>query len=203
MIEVNIDERLKIKNLEDILSMPKTVLVNKFNEEASKDFREQFTDAVKTGQDVIPIVIDSYGGAVDSLLAMVDVIEESPVPVATIVSGKAMSCGSILLSCGTEGYRFMGPHARVLVHPITSFAWGNLDDLKVTTKENRRLVKLCFRMMAKNCGLDKNFFIDKMKEKRNADWLLTPKECKKLNLINHIGTPRFHINMEVDVLFGV
>lgn len=203
MIEVDIDERLKIKDLDDIFSIPKTVLVNKFNEDAAKDFRDQFADAVKTGQDVIPVVIDSYGGSVDSLLAMVDIMETSPVPVATIVSGKAMSCGSILLSCGTEGYRFMGPHARVLVHPITSIAWGNLDDLKVTTKENRRLVKLCFRMMAKNCGLDKNFFIDKMKEKRNADWLLTPKECKKLNLINYVGTPKFRISIKTDTSFGV
>lgn len=203
MIELDIDPKLKIKNIEDVFTLPQVITVNNFTEESANEFREEFYEAQNTGQDVIPIVIDSYGGSVDALISMLDVIEACPVPVATIAIGKAMSCGSILLTCGTEGYRYVAPRARVLIHPITSMSWGNLDDVNVKAKELKRLVKLCFHMMAKNCGLEKDFFINKMKEKRNADWILTPKECKKLNIAQHIGMPKFNVYIKTDVSFGV
>jgi len=201
MINFNIDKRIKIKNIEDILELPKFVLVNKFTEDSVKLFRVEFGAATKTEQPVIPVIIDSYGGLVDSLLAMVDIIRTAQVPVATIVSGKAMSCGSCLLSCGTEGYRYVGKHARVLIHPITGGAWGNDDDIKVSADEIKRLGKVMFRLMAKNCGHPRGYFLDKMKEKRNADWILSPKDCIKHNLAQHIGTPTFRVSINSNVEF--
>jgi len=134
---------------------------------------------------------------------MVDVIKTSPVPVATIVSGKAMSCGAILLSCGSDGHRYAGPHSRILIHPVRGGAHGNSDDLKADVAATKRISKLAYKMMAKNCNQKKNFFLDKMKKKRNADWFLSPKECQKFGLINHIGTPTFHISLSSSVDFYV
>lgn len=42
-------------------------------------------------------------------MSMVSDIKHSRIPVATIVQGKAMSCGAILFSCGEEGMRYMDP----------------------------------------------------------------------------------------------
>ena len=77
---------------------PVIIRVNKFDEKSAQEFSEKMSDAHNTGQPVIPIVIDSYGGQVYSLMAMISEIEHAELPVATIVEGKAMSCGAILFS---------------------------------------------------------------------------------------------------------
>jgi len=47
-------------------------------------------------------VVDSFGGSVYGVLGMVAAIENSHVPVATIVTSKAMSCGFILFALGPK-----------------------------------------------------------------------------------------------------
>ena len=43
---------------------PVIVTVNKFDEESAKKFQQEMGLAHNTGQKVIPVVIDSYGGQV-------------------------------------------------------------------------------------------------------------------------------------------
>lgn len=203
MINFDIDRKIRFKKIEEFLELPKIVVVNSFNETAVNSFRNDFADALKTGQEIVPIVIDSYGGIVDSLLSMADIIKRSPIPVATIVSGKAMSCGSILFSCGTEGYRYIGDFGRVLIHPVKSGEYGHHEDLKVNAKEAKRLNKLILQMMAKNCRHNKNFFINKLRENVNTNWYLTPQDCLDVNLAQHIGTPMFNISVNVGIEFKV
>ena len=86
-----------IKDVE-LRKPPIIIRVNKFNEKAALEFATKVAVAHSTGQKVIPVVIDSYGGEVYSLMSMISSIESSELPVATIVEGKAMSCGAVLLS---------------------------------------------------------------------------------------------------------
>ena len=79
---------------------PVIIRVNKFDEDAAKKFDQEMAQAHNTGQKVIPVVIDSYGGQVYSLMSMIGSIKNSELPIATIVEGKAMSCGAILFSFG-------------------------------------------------------------------------------------------------------
>ena len=90
-----------IKTLE-LRKSPVIVRVNKFDEESAKDFALDLAQAHNTGQNVIPVVIDSYGGQVYSLMSMISAIKNAELPVATIVEGKAMSCGAILSSFGSS-----------------------------------------------------------------------------------------------------
>jgi ATP-dependent Clp protease, protease subunit len=73
-------------------NLPVVVRVNKFDEKAAEDFSRSVARAQNTGQPVLPIIIDSYGGQVYSLMSMISDIQHSRLPVATIVQGKAMSC---------------------------------------------------------------------------------------------------------------
>ena len=47
--------------------------------------------AQNSGQKVVPIEIDSFGGQVYSLMSMIAAIKASRIPLATIVQGKAIS----------------------------------------------------------------------------------------------------------------
>jgi ATP-dependent Clp protease protease subunit len=174
-----------------------SIYVNEFTEVSAKSFADSMMAAQKTEQKIIPVYIDSYGGACDALIVMMDLIEASKVPVATIAMGKAMSCGSVLLTCGAEGMRFIAPTARVMVHHVSSMVWGNVADLKVAVEETDRLQQVIFTKMAKNCQKPDNYFLDILKEKGNIEWFLTSQECFKHNVVNHVKLPTLKTEVTV------
>jgi ATP-dependent Clp protease protease subunit len=188
---LEIDPRIKVSHGPDLLRSDRIVLVNKFNEQAVKQFRDEFMDAHETGQEIIPIIIDSFGGSVYSVLAMADIIKSSNKTVATIVMGKAMSCGAVLLTCGDEGYRFASPASTIMIHDVALGTYGKIEEIKADSKEGERLNKLIFALMEKNCGLQKDTLLNKLRKEHNsADWFLTPQQAKKNNIVNHIKVPK-------------
>lgn len=196
-----VDSRIKVK-LADLMEPPVVIRVNKFNEEAVDKFAESMSKAHETGQNIIPVIIDSYGGDVYSLLSMISEVQNSNLPVAMICESKAMSAGAILFTFGTEGHRYMAPHGTLMIHEVSSFQFGKVEDLKVDAEEADRLNNLIFKLMAKNCGKDDDYFLDIIHEKGHTDWYLTPKEAKKYNLVNCIKIPEMKVDVKVDVSFS-
>ena len=180
---------------------PVIIRVNKFNEDAAKKFSAEIAQAHNTGQKVIPVIIDSYGGQVYSLMSMISDIRHSKIPVATIVQGKAMSCGAILFSFGNEGLRYMDPDATVMIHDVSSMEYGKVEEIKASAEETERLNKKIYHMMAENCGHHKDYFLDIVHERGHADWFLEADEVKKHNLANHLRVPQMKINVEVEFDF--
>ena len=180
---------------------PVIVRVNKFNEEAALKFSADMSAAQNTGQPVIPVVIDSYGGQVYSLLAMVSEIKNSSIPVATIVEGKAMSCGAVLFTFGAEGYRFMAPDATVMIHDVSSGGRGKVEELKADVAEADRLDNKIYTMMAQNCGKKDDYFKKIVHKKGHADWFLDAEECKKHKICNHIRIPKLVASATVEISF--
>jgi len=168
---------------------PVIIRVNKFDEDSAKEFTSQMSMAQNTGQSVSPVVIDSYGGQVYSLMAMISAIRASRVPVATIVEGKAMSCGALLFSFGSEGMRYMDPDATLMVHDVSSFAMGKVEEVKADAKEVDRLNKKVYEMMARNCGKPSDYFLKLVHEKGHADWYLDAQEAKSHNIANELRIP--------------
>ena len=197
--KINVDKQ--IKELE-LRNNPVIIRVNKFDEESAKDFASQISAAHNTGQKVVPVVIDSYGGQVYALMSMIGAIKASELPIATIVEGKAMSCGAILFSFGEEGMRFMDPDATLMIHDVSSWSSGKVEEIKSSAKETERLNKKVYRMMARNCGHDDDFFINEVHERGRADWYLDAKEAKKVKLANHLRTPQLDVNVNLSFNFS-
>lgn len=198
---------MNTKTLAETCCLPVYIpFVGDFTEESGKKFRESLeaaeNAAKESGQEVIPVTIDSYGGSVYALLGMIDAINQCTIPVATIVEGKAMSCGAVLLSCGAEGHRYVGPNATVMVHTVSSFAHGKNDEIQATAGETDRLNEQLFKIMAKNCGHKETYFIDELKDRKMADWYLTGKDCLKHNLANHVKMPAMSVDIEFKTTFG-
>ena len=194
----NFERSPLIKELE-LHKNPVIIRVNKFNEDSAKDFATKIAMAHNTGQQVIPVVIDSYGGQVYSLMSMISAIKNADLPVATIIEGKAMSCGAILFSFGEEGMRFMDPFATVMIHDVSSGAIGKVEEVKSNAEESNRLNEQVFKLMAQNIGKGDKYFLKRIHEKGHADWYLTPQECKKINLANQLRVPVLNIRVKVDM----
>jgi ATP-dependent Clp protease protease subunit len=178
---------------------PVIIRVNKFDEESATKFVSEMATAHNTGQKVIPIIIDSFGGGVYSLMTMIAAIKDAELPVATIVEGKAMSCGAILFSFGQEGLRFMDPNATLMIHDVSSGDWGKIEELKASVGEAERLNQKVYTMMARNCGKKDDYFLKLVEKKKQADWFLDAEEAVKHNLANQIRLPSMRISIDVNI----
>jgi ATP-dependent Clp protease protease subunit len=157
--------------------------------------------AQSTGQKVVPVIIDSYGGQVYSLMSMISAIKSSEIPVATIVEGKAMSCGAVLLSFGEQGMRFADEDATIMIHDVSSGGRGKIEELKADVAEADRLDEKIFTMMARNCGKKDDYFKKKVFNKKHADWFMDAKEAKTHGLVNHLRVPKMTVKVDVDIDF--
>ena len=184
-----------------LLQQPVVIRINKFDEPTAKAFSVAVGRAHNTQQPILPIIIDSYGGQVYSLMSMISDIKHCKIPVATIVQGKAMSCGAILFSFGDEGMRYMDPDATVMIHDVSSMEYGKVEEIKASAEETERLNQKIYNMMAENCGKHKDYFLDIVHEKGHADWFLEADECKKHKLANHLRIPQMKINVDVQFDF--
>jgi len=180
-------------NMETLLNdeaLTPEICVTKFDQEHAMKFRKQVLAAAK-GDHNKPIVIyiDSYGGYVDALAHMIETLDEVLNPIVTVVTGCAMSCGAILLSHGD--IRFLGRHSRIMVHEVSSGAFGNVQDMKEDVKETVRLNEYFMGLLARNCGF-KNYeeFRAVIKEQDGRDRYLVGNDALKFGIVDAIGIPK-------------
>lgn len=101
----------------------------------------------------IKFYINSPGGVVTSGMVMMDTIEMITSPVSTICMGMSASMGSLLLSQGEKGKRFIWPSGRVMIHqPSMGGAQGSASDLEITAREIKRIKEQSAQILADNCG---------------------------------------------------
>ena len=192
----NVDSNIKSVELR---SSPVIIRVNKFDEKSAKEFAEKIASAHNTGQSVIPVIIDSYGGQVYSLMSMIASIKNSELPVATIVEGKAMSCGVILFSCGTEGYRYITEDATLMIHDVSSASWGKNSEIQASAEEVKRLNEKIYKILSANSNKSEKWFNKQLNEKGRADWFIESKEAIDLGLADKVGMPKLEINIKLDI----
>lgn len=189
---VSIDRNLKP---DSFIQEPRVILVTKFNEESYKLFEEDLTKIRAARQSIIPIVIDSFGGAVYSLLGMISLLQDASETIVTYCGTKAMSCGAILLSCGTPGYRFLSPHASVMIHSVSSFADGKIGDIEVSIEHSRTLNDRLFKILSKNAQKESDHFKQVLKDHFDRDVFLNAEKTVELGIADHIKIPTFHVDL--------
>ncbi|UZR92289.1 ClpP family protease [Chondrinema litorale] len=101
----------------------------------------------------IKFYINSPGGVVTSGMVIHDTMKLISSPVSTICMGLAASMGSILLSAGEKGKRFIFPSGRVMIHqPSIGGMQGRASDLEIQAKEIKKVKDMGARILAENCG---------------------------------------------------
>ena len=143
---VDIGHAIKVRDTAALLEHPPVVIrVTKFDEEGNKLFSEEMSKAHMSGQEVIPVQVDSPGGQVYSLLGMLETMRSSKRPVATICTSKAMSCGAILNGIGPCAVKTTGsevserPHGGKSRRSLTS----SIDAMPFWTCETPNSVIAC------------------------------------------------------------
>ena len=110
-------------------------------------------EADKPGEE-IKFFINSPGGVVTSGMVMYDTMRMMKSPVSTICMGLAASMGSILLSGGVKGKRFIFPHGEVMIHQpsLGGMIRGVSADLEIQAEQTKRVKEIGAKILAENCG---------------------------------------------------
>ena len=94
----------------------------------------------------IALYINSPGGDMVGLFAILDTMRFINPDVATICVGQAASAAAVLLAAGAPGKRFALPNARVLIHQPHGGAQGQSTDMEIQVAEmvemRRRMVQV-------------------------------------------------------------
>ena len=153
------------------------------DELAAKTFVERLVEleCQSPGKDIL-IYIDSYGGAIDSFIAMHDAIKLMRCPIATVCIGKAMSAGLLLLISGTPGKRFITPNSRTMMHEIWGHSFGKLSEMDNDIQETKRLQKLIEGMILRYTKLTRKSIRDFMMQ----DSFFNAEQTMQLGLVDHI-----------------
>lgn len=130
------------------------------------------------------LVIETYGGCVDSMNALYDAIKFVPCPVHTIGLGKIMSAGVLILAAGEKGHRQIGPSARVMTHAAHGEFDGNIFEFKNEYKEFKRLEEQRLERIARETGTDIETW-NQLNES-HGDRYLAPAECIELGIVDSL-----------------
>lgn len=130
----------------------------------------------------IQLVINSPGGYVTSGFAIYDTIKSLKSPVSTVCSGLAASMGSILLSAGKKGRRFIQPHAQVMIHQPSGGARGQASNIEIQAREIIKTRELSAHILADNCGQD----FEKVMKDFDRDFWMNAEESIEYGIVDGI-----------------
>jgi ATP-dependent Clp protease protease subunit len=102
----------------------------------------------------IKFYISSPGGSVTSGMVIYDTMRLIKSPVTTICMGLAASMGSILLSAGAKGKRYIFPHGEVMIHQpsLGGHIQGVSADMEIHAEQILRTKEMGARILAENTG---------------------------------------------------
>jgi len=106
-------------------------------------------------ESIIKMYINSPGGQVTDLMAIIDSMDNIETDIETHCLGMAASCAAVLLSNGAKGKRFIGKNANVLLHQVSTVAFGQIEDAEIRINFAKRLNEQILDILSKNTGKDK------------------------------------------------
>ena len=165
-----------------LLEERKVFLWGQVDDDSAKHVVDRLLYLDMLSNDEIQLVINSPGGYVTSGFSIYDTITSLKSPVSTVCSGLAASMGSILLSVGAKGRRFVQPHARVMIHQPSGGARGQASNIEIQAREILKTREIGARILAENCGQT----VEKIMKDFNRDYWMDAKESVEYGIVDGI-----------------
>ena len=161
----------------------KVFLWGAVDDKSAKDITDRllYLEALDPGKE-ITFFINSPGGGVTSGMVIYDTMQMISSPVSTVCMGMAASMGSILLSGGKKGRRFIFPHGEVMIHQPSGGGRGTSADLEIMAIQIQKAKILGAKILADNCGQT----IDKVLKDFDRDHWLDAKESIAYGIVDAV-----------------
>ena len=140
-------------------------------------------DADKPGKE-IQFFIDSPGGIVTSGMVIYDTMRLIKSPVSTICMGLAASMGSILLSAGTKGKRYIFPSGEVMIHQpsLSGYYQATSADIEIQALQMQKTKELGAKILAENCGKT----VEQILKDFDRDYWMDAKEAVEYGIVDAV-----------------
>ena len=134
----------------------------------------------------INLYINSPGGSVVDGLSVIDTMNFIKSDVSTTCMGMAASMGSVLLSNGAKGKRFVLPHSRVMIHSVASGFQGHTADVRIEMEQTERCQKDVYQILADNTG---HTFEEMEKLCDRDNWFIGDEAVNNLHIADKVILP--------------
>jgi ATP-dependent Clp protease protease subunit len=132
----------------------------------------------------ISFYINSPGGDITAGLAILDTMNHIKPDVSTICVGLAASMGSVLLSAGAKGKRFVLPNSEVMIHQPWGGAQGQAADIEISARRILKARETLNKILAKNTGQS----LKKIEADVDRDFFMNAEESVKYGIVDKILT---------------
>ncbi len=132
----------------------------------------------------IKFFISSPGGSVTSGMVIYDTMKLIKSPVSTICMGLAASMGSILLSAGEKGKRFIYPNGEVMIHQpsLGGHIQGVSADMEIHAIQILRTKNMGARILAENTGQT----IERIKKDFERDYWMDAESSIEYGIVDKV-----------------
>lgn len=169
-----------------LLGQRRIFLWGQVEDNSSKLITEQlnYLETMEPGAP-IHMYINCPGGVVTAGYAMYDMMQTISSPVYTYCIGFAASMGSILLSGGEKGNRYIYPMAEVMIHqPAIGGFQGNSADIEINARQIRRVKGRTAKILADNCGQS----VERILQDFDRDYWMDAEEAVAYGIVDAIIT---------------
>jgi len=135
------------------------------------------------GDDYNPIIhlhINTPGGEIHGAFSTVDTMLNLKSPVYTYADGLVASAGTLMSAVGNK--RFVGKHAHMLIHQLSSELYGTYADLQAGMDNTTQLMKTLKEFYKKHTKIP----MKRLDELMTRDIFLSPTECLAYGIVDEI-----------------
>ncbi|MGZ3853683.1 MAG: ClpP family protease [Flavisolibacter sp.] len=181
-----LDTRMLYKKLEKYFYDTRSIhLWGIVDDKSAKDVVTKLLllEADKPGEE-IKFFISSPGGSVTAGMVIYDTMKLIKSPVSTICMGLAASMGSILLSGGAKGRRFIYPHGEVMIHQpsLGGHIQGVSADMEIHAEQILRTKEMGARILAENTGQT----IERIRKDFERDYWMDAEKSVEYGIVDKI-----------------
>ena len=131
----------------------------------------------------ITLFINSPGGMITSGYSILDTMNLISSPVSTVCMGLAASMGSLLLSAGKKGERYIYPLGEVLIHqPSMGYLQGQASDIAIHARQILKSKEIAADILAKNCSQP----VEKILKDFDRDYWMNAEESIAYGIVDKI-----------------
>lgn len=161
----------------------KVFLWGPVDDKSSKEITDRllYLEAIDPGKE-ITFYINSPGGVVTSGMVIYDTMQMISSPVSTVCMGMAASMGSILLSGGEKGKRYIFPHGEVMIHQPSGGGRGTSADLEIMALQIQKTKEMGAQLLADNCGQT----FEKVMKDFDRDYWMDAKESIAYGIVDKL-----------------
>lgn len=159
-----------------------------FGDVEETSMKEAVTFLLKSNQlfkdQELTLFVNSVGGLVSGGFSLIDIMDLSRLPIKTVASGNIMSMGVLIACAGHKGKRIMTRNCEVMAHQFYDEFSGKFHELIAHTKALEYTQHQFMQHFKRHSTMTETQIKDVLFGP--TDRWLTPTECKKFGLVDHI-----------------